>query len=332
MKILIIKQTSLGDVLHGTVSLPMIKARYPDAEIHFLTDRNSLPIVHVHPQISRLILTDFGSWQGYWIRRFFFVAGGVIRTFKELRKEKYDLAFDLQGRFRTVLYLYAARATEKWIKGNWPFLKGFRNKHLHAIQEMKNVLALAGIFDTQPPAKTHFEIDKEAVEKIAKQYSSQEHLVVINPYTGWPSKNWPLSHYETFLKTFPSGYRVLVTGEKSRQREIETLCLRVNRQDITSLAGKLNLNELAALVKRAQLLVSGEGFLVHLATAFETPVVVFFGPTLENRIGPTGRSHAILRAENCRGCYRPRCSKKCLTRISPEVAIKYSTELLGLSA
>ena len=80
-----------------------------------------------------------------WKKNTWWVLRHIFSLLKDVRKIHYDLAFDLQGRLKSVFFLYAAKADKKYVKGRWLFLKRFRRPEIHAIKEMDHVLKLAGI-------------------------------------------------------------------------------------------------------------------------------------------------------------------------------------------
>ena len=97
MKILVIKQTSLGDVLHATVPIRLLKEQYPDSHLTLLTDKSSYPVVENNPYIDVCLLIDI-----HWcIEHFWKHPVRVLRTFWrtliEVRRTVYDFVIDLQG-------------------------------------------------------------------------------------------------------------------------------------------------------------------------------------------------------------------------------------------
>jgi len=89
-----------------------------------------------------------------------------------------------------------------------------------------------------------------------------------------------------------------------------------------NVAGRLSLLEYAELVRRADVVLTGDSFPMHLACAQSTPVVALFGPTDEQRVGPVGDKALVLRAPGCRKCYRrTHCKLNCIARITPAEAL-----------
>ena len=317
MRILVIKQTSLGDVLHSTGHIRAIKQQWPDGELTLLTACGSLDIYRHSPWVDRFILVDRAAVKRRWLKEPVWTYSHMARVMAEVRRQSYDLAFDLQGAAKSVVFLYGAKAGRKFVKGRWPGIAGFRQPHLHALDEMDGVLALAGIRH----ADTHMEFATSASEAasvdrlLSRINPSGDPLIVISPFTRWASKDWPL---ESFLKVsarFASGHCVAVTGAAEMARQIDEGLARQESGAVHNLAGELSLGEFAELVKRARLLLSGDSFPMHVAVACGTRVIALFGPTDESRVGPRDGS-VVLRAPGCRKCDRASCKRGCLARIS----------------
>ncbi|MEE9447037.1 MAG: glycosyltransferase family 9 protein [Arenicellales bacterium] len=331
MNILVIKQTSLGDALHATPHLRAIKAKYPDAHLTVLTASNSAEIYQHNPHIDRLVLFDYPQFK----QNGFAQAGRSIKLIKhtlgELKTRKYDLAFDLQGLARSVIFLYLTKAKQKFAKGRWLGLKGFRNKQLHAIDEMSQVLAVANIpvanqgmeFGLAPNTQAALKLKLSAL-KVKPPY------IVISPFTRWASKNWPLEHFMQTAKRLCETHTVLITGTAQDKTLIEPVLPTPSQPNsVLNVAGAFSLAELACLMSDAALVISGDSFPMHLATAVNAPLITLFGPTDENKTGPRSENSAVLRPQDCQRCAKPNCPKACLNQISVETVIKQTEIILN---
>ncbi len=324
MNILVIKQTSLGDVLHSTGHVRALKQRFPESHLTLVTATSSADIYRHSPYVDEMILFD-----RYRVKKELFMHPlwcfrHIREVLQQIRSKHYSMAFDLQGLARTVVFLYFARAQKKYVKGRWLGLSGFRNKSLHAIREMDGVLALAGIteFDTEMEMATSLE-NEQAVDVLLNQINPNSlPLVVLSPFSRWQSKDWPLQHFAEAAERLSKDYQVVFTGAADRQQEIESLISEIDADNIESLAGKINLMEFAALVKRAAVMLTGDSFPMHIAGACNTAVVALFAPTDEKKVGPTRVSAEVIRAPDCQQCDRRNCQRACLSRISVEQAVE----------
>ena len=136
MKILLIKQTSLGDVLHMTPVIRALKKWKPEAEIDIVTDKRALGILKNNPYINKLYVLDIYKCEKEIFKsplKFFSTIKEFFSHIKEVRKKKYDIAIDLQGLERSVIFLYLCKAKKKYAKGKWAFVKSNYYVDINAI-------------------------------------------------------------------------------------------------------------------------------------------------------------------------------------------------------
>ena len=105
MKILVIKQTSLGDVLHATAALTAIRDAHPSAHLTVLTSTAAQELLKHNPNIDELIIFDRYGVKRNWWRRPVWTFQQFVQTLKVVRLNEYDLALDLQGSWKTVIFL-----------------------------------------------------------------------------------------------------------------------------------------------------------------------------------------------------------------------------------
>ena len=334
MNILVIKQTSLGDVLHSTGHVRTIKENFPDCRLTLLTADSSVDIYRHNPWVDEIILFEHSrvkrEWRRHPLRTARYIAGVISRV----RSTDFDLAFDLQGLARSVVFLYGARAGKKYVKGNWPGLGRFRNPALHAIAEMDGVLERArlSVIDTSMEFFTGA-AERHYVDRLLEQINpDNKPLLIFSPFSRWPSKDWPLHHYIDLATRIAGEYSVAVTGSPDSRRRIDHALPGECAAQPANLAGRLSLVQFAELAGRARLMLSGDSFPMHLACARNTPVVALFGPTDESKTGPVGARHEVIRAPNCTRCDHPRCRRYCLGKLSTDTVFRVLRERLAASA
>lgn len=226
MNILIIKQTSLGDLLHSTVAIDAIKSKYPEAKITYMVDESCQDIVKYNPNIDKIILFHLNSLLKLTKKNPFKALKYIYDKIIEVRSQFFDIAFDLQGLERSVIFLYFAKAKEKYVKGRYPFLKGFRNKKIHAIDEILSVLNLAGIFKKDANMSLHIPtfIDEKVLSLIEKINPDKKPLITISPFTRWETKNWGLDKFKHLLKLLAQkDYIVVLTATKEYQSSLDSI-------------------------------------------------------------------------------------------------------------
>ena len=319
MNILVIKQTSLGDVLHSTGHIRAIRRQFPEAHITLLTADTSADIYRFNPHVDRIIEFERYRIKDDWLRHPIWVINHFRKTFSKVAERQYDLALDLQGRWKSVLFLYAAKARRKLVKGRWPFLDGFRQRELHALAEMDGVLEKAGIntMDTSMEMVVSEEAQHLARNALTERGWLGGDIAVLSLFTRWPSKNWSLQCYAELIEELSGRFQIVLSGDPKDRNQVEAFMQRLGQHDVINLSGVLDLQGFAALTQLARVVVSGDSFAMHLAVACRTPVVALFGPTDETRVGPSGSNHEILRGKpDCTRCYDRNCERRCIDGIT----------------
>ena len=323
MNILVIKQTSLGDVLHISGHLRTLKENFPRSRLTLLTTPAAAEIYRHNPYVDATILFDHKAIKRDWRRRPLRVVGHVREVISQTRAPHFDLAFDLQGLARSVIFLYAARAVKKYVKGKWWGLHKFRAPELPAIAELDGVLRRAEV----RVVNTAMEFFTSRAERVfvdallARVNPEAKPLLIFSPRSRWAAKDWPLQNYAQLARDLSGEYAVVFCAAPDDRAMIARALHRMNAPAI-NLAGEISLPQFAELTSRARLMLCGDSFPMHLACAMRTPTVALFAPTDEHRTGPDGAQHRVIRAPNCLPCDRPRCPKKCLAGLPPEQVLR----------
>ncbi len=320
-KILIVKPSSFGDVIHGLPVLQALSTRFPGARIHWVVARAFASILEDHPLIDRLWVMDKDSWKR---------PGRLAGTFLELKRlrrglrdEKFDLVIDLQGLFRSAMIVSFAGAREsvgfKSAREGAPAFYKYRvetEPELHAVEKNLLIARFLGCETSEP----RFPLPRLGeVPRIAKDLGR---YAVIAPSAATLVKRWPAEHFARLaaLLPFPS---VIVAGRGDAEPGNEIARLSGGRA--VSLAGKTSLKELGALIGGAQFVVTCDSGPMHLASALGVPAFSIFGPTSPVRTGPYGSIHTVIRLEiPCSPCYtrKPCADWRCMRDITPEKVLE----------
>ncbi len=323
--ILVIKLSSIGDVVLVTASLKLLREKFPRANIHCLVGKESRAVLARCPFIDGVIAYDGKGrdrgWFGFW------------RVAATLRSYQFDKIVDLQNNRKSHLLAFFSFPRDSYgYDGKWGRLLGHRvkdrSKPLPPVEHQKEVLKLLGIESKGRsdlelwPAKTDEAYVKEMLD--AEWLGNVDNIVGINIAASekWPTKNWPLSHIARLCDLLSSrNIRVVVTGtdkDRERARALSSLV----KSKPAMLVGKTDLLQLAVLIKRCKVYVTPDSAPMHLAAAMGTPFVGLFGPTDPRRHLPPAKNFAVLKKElPCVPCYSSRCRIKthaCLLGIAPE--------------
>ncbi|HEX9910236.1 MAG TPA: glycosyltransferase family 9 protein, partial [Desulfatiglandales bacterium] len=303
MKILIVKLSAIGDVIHTLPALTALRRQYPNAQIDWLVEDAAADLVQGHAALSRAMV---------WRRREFVKllrAGklsSAVRLFLSLllalRDTRYDLIIDFQALLKSSLWIFLARGRRK--AGFDQGMAHSENSHLflneripavsmemHALDRGLRLLQALGIPDTQVLYDLPLGQEEErAAEQILVENGirSDQPFVAINPVAKWPTKLWDAERFRELAECLlKKGFQVAFTGSKEDRPVIDEIACTLS-SPVVRLDGRTSLKVLAAVYRSACVVVTTDTGPMHLAAAVGTPVVALFGPTAPWRTGPYG--------------------------------------------
>ena len=314
-KILVVKPSSLGDVVHSLPFLHVLKKKYPNAEVHWIIAKGLEGLLESNPLISRIWVIEKDKWRAF--KSLSFTLRNLNNLKKTLQEEAFDIVIDLQGLLRSGLLSYVSGA---------PVRIGFREaregaglfythkieggKDIHAVDRYLKIAGFLGcdIKNIEPPALKTGDIVQN---KINYEY------VVIAPGARWQTKKW---HPECFGELAARLNLKSVVVGSSADIEIADQVVKNSRGNAVSLAGKTSLKELIGIISRAKFVVTNDSGPMHIAAALNIPVFAIFGPTNPMRTGPYGKNNTVVKTKvSCAPCYKKKCrSVKCMDSVSVE--------------
>ncbi|MCH7808169.1 MAG: lipopolysaccharide heptosyltransferase II [Planctomycetes bacterium] len=336
-RILLVKPSSLGDVVHALPVLHGLRTRYPNARIDWLCATPFVGLLQDHPDLNEVVPFDrsrFGR-----LGRSFRVTRDFLRFVGDLRSRAYDLVIDLQGLFRsgflsratgapTRLGFVDAREGAPWFYNHRIAVDG---PDTHAVDRNYKVARLLGFADV--PVSFNLALSEavraEASERLRRLgLTSSDRVVAIVPGARWETKVWyPHRFAETIdeLQAADDVRCVLLGGpdEIALCEKIAGAC----RSTPLNLGGKTTLRQLAATLGLADCVLCHDSGAMHVAVALDRPLVCLIGPTNPRRTGPYGRGDAVLQVQlDCSPCYYRRLEQcphdhRCMRELdSPTVA------------
>ena len=344
MRILIVKLSSIGDIVHTLPSLAAIKRALPNAEVSWVVERRSAEILRDNPLVDRLIEVDTKA-----LRRGL-VSGETLRAprqqLRQLRASAFDLALDFQGLLKSaaIARLSGARrifgfSREGLREPPSRFLLSrtiLVSKQTHVIRKgLELVKGSLGI--SVPGTAKDFEFPlainpchereaQEAADGTGAGYA------ILNPGGGWPTKLWSAERFGRLADELwqKHGLHSLVTHGPG-EAELAQTVLSASKSNRAQ-AVRLSLKGFYALAKNARIYIGGDTGPTHLAVAAGAPVVGLFGPTEWWRNGsPYDEDICIERNDiDCRAdCHRRACSKWICLDIEVERVLDAVTERLA---
>jgi heptosyltransferase I len=364
-KILLIKLSAVGDVVHTIPVLNKLRRRYPAAQIDWLVTPPIAELLRHHPAITNVIEFAREEWQSPWRLTPF---ANYARLAASLRATGYDLVVDMHGQLRTALLTFATGAPvrvgfdrprpEVWSASDREF-PPLARKHawqgaregswlaythhipvptldVHAVDRYLNVGPILGLDDGA--ADFSFPIPAAAsarIEQLLRGHGiAATQLLVLAPGTVWETKHWGSGKFAEVARHFmQKGFAATLIGSR-RERAV---CAEVAQlaPGAVNFAGETSLSELAALIRRSTICVTNDSGPMHLAVALGRPVASVFGPTDAIWIGPYRRENAVLQANlPCSPCYLRQLSRcphghACMHDVSARAVIERMEAMFG---
>jgi len=364
-RILLIKPSALGDVVHTVPVLTRLRRRYPHARIDWMLTPAIADLVGLHPAISNVILFDRREL-GRFSQPGRAVAG-IMGLARQLHRARYDLVIDLHGQLRSAFFTLCTRAPVRigfdrprrknraserrlpasayrhgWTgarEGSWlaythripvPTLE------VHAVDRYLRLGEMLGFDDG--PVEFTFPLKPSAIAEAqtlrAELGLLEKPYAVIAPGTAWETKRWRTEGFAEVGREFlDRGWGVLLVGsadERERCRQVAESC-----PGASEVAGRTSLAALAALIAGAEICITNDSGPMHLTVALGRPVVSIFGPTDHVWIGPYRRANAVARVDlPCAPCYFRRLAQcphghRCMLDVSARQVIEVSDRVLA---
>jgi 3-deoxy-D-manno-octulosonic-acid transferase/heptosyltransferase-1 len=332
MNILIVKLSAIGDVIHTLPSLAALRRCYPQAHISWVVEEAAADLLLDHPMLDRVLVSRRKSWvrdlrEGRDRTAVLHEIGGFLRT---LRDRPYEIVIDFHGLLKSAILVYLSRGRRKLGYDSLQEGSGLilnekipEDMGKHAVERYLDFPRHLGCDTSRPEfpialQDAHFKRVRELLA--AKTVDTTRGFVAVSPVAYWETKLWDETKFAAVCDRIVRelGLPVVFTGESpegpiSRIRSLM-------QAPSASAAGETSLRELAALYKKAAVLLTTDSGPMHLAAAVGTPVVALFGPTSPERTGPYGEGHVVIRKNmDCSPCFRKACDTlECMKAISVE--------------
>ncbi len=346
MKILIVKLSSIGDIIHTLPTLAAIRRALPDAEISWAVERSAAEILCGNPLIDNLIEVDTRSLRGRKIVVEFLLNFG--RQLKKLRVSDFDIALDFQGLLKSAAIAKLSKATRRYgfSKKNLrePASRFLLHETFEAAQEAsiyrKNLTLAQKSLNIPIPAENAYEFpidtnDAHRREASAIIEKTGANYAILNPAGGWTTKLWTAEKFGALAdKLWEENNLTSVITTAPHEIKLAEKALRGSRSGKAMLA-QPTLKGFYELAKRAAVYVGGDTAPTHLAVAANTPVVGIFGPTEWRRNGsPHEQDICVERNDiTCRvDCHRRVCENWICLDISVETVYQAVQKRLKLNA
>lgn len=327
-RILVIRLSSLGDIILTTPVLRLLREHFPAARIDFVIKAEHQEVLREHPCVDRLLPVDTSQ--------------PLRRAVRVVRETHYDLVLDLHRNLRSVWLGYRSRARLRLayrkhslrrallVHLKWNTLRGA------ASVPERYAAPLRRLGVTAPLPQTEVHVDAASAAAVAKYLSDNSlqgkdrRLIAVAPGSRWGTKQWPVARFAEAAQALAARYgaAIVMLGDHHDQPLVEVFRRQVEAPVIDAV-GQLPLMQTAALLQQCRLLLCNDSGLMHMATALQVPVVAVFGPTVE-ALGfyPfQAVAQVISHPLSCRPCTTkgahrcPRGHHDCMRQIAPRQVV-----------
>jgi heptosyltransferase I len=310
-RILIVRLSSMGDVIHALPAARALRAAFPKAMIGWLIEQRWVELLCAPgtplrgPRSAQRPLVDWVHPVNLvgWRRSFFSLSTvqSIARVWNDVRAAHYDISVDLQGAIRSAVLarwsgapaVYGAAEPRESPASLW-YTRKIVTRGAHVIEQQLSLIeAVTQARVSRPRAELPRDPTAEAVigERLAKRQITD--FAILNPGAGWGAKRWPAERYgQVAGQLLTLGLRTILNYGPG-ERELAEAAQSTSGGSAEAM--NCTITELIALTRRARLFIGGDTGPLHLAAALDIPVVAIFGPTDPARNGPYGTRCIVLR-------------------------------------
>lgn len=311
-RILIVRLSAMGDVIHTLPAVAALHEAFPEATIDWLIEGRWAELLCVpgvprrgprsaqRPLVDNIHTVKLVQWRKSLLT--LATVQQIATVWNDVRDMHYDLAIDLQGAIRSAVLARFSGAREVFGAAEprespaslW-YTRQAITHGTHVVEQ--NVSLIESLAQRKlkiPEAALPRDLRAEA--RISEMLAAEKlrDFVIVNPGAGWGAKRWPAERYgQVALAISQQGIRSIINygpGEESLAEMVRVA------SDGTALAWKCSISQLIALTRRARVFIGGDTGPMHLAAALRIPVVAIFGPTDPARNGPYGTRSVVLRS------------------------------------
>lgn len=319
MKILVVRLSSLGDILHLFPAISDLRRKFPDAVIHWLVEPSFAEAVSWHAAVDKVVTVPLRAHKKVWWK----LPGFLSKLRQRLQAEKYDVVLDAQGLLKSAVlsrlpgvpvYGFDADSARESICAKLYQRTAHIPDGLHVIEKNRELVSQMFGTETQPPQdfgleKFRDEHPQNELSEELKEIGDQPYVVFLHGTT-WNSKYWPEAAWTDLIHKFSQGgMRCLLPwgNEAERQRANR---IKAAGGNMVWVLPELSLTVLMEILLHCQAFVSVESGIGHLAAALDIPGVMLHGPTAPGYSGVLGKACLHITSDiYCSPCFKRDCPR-----------------------
>ncbi|MBR6163439.1 glycosyltransferase family 9 protein [bacterium] len=344
IKILIVRLSALGDVIHTLPLLSALKELYPKSVIDWIVEDKASQFLRNNPLINNLFVVPKKKWKKR--KNKFQNFSDFISIVKRLRETDYDLIIDVQQLLKSAVWVGAAKGKRKIAQeGGREFSTLFSNEiiktdrkifdiNYHVVKRNLDIAKYLGWSGAEIkfPLPPSINSAKEKADELLKEIKNEKPTIILAPSTTWSNKHWKNENWAKLIKTFSDKANIIITASANEKKLTDEI-ISMSEKEVINLTGKTNLKELREVLSRADIVISPDSGSAHIAWAVNKPkVITLFFSTSRNRTAPFGENYYSVQSdEDCSPCMKRKCrfqTEECRNKIDTEKIINIVNNIL----
>lgn len=339
-RILIIRPSAIGDVIMASPMIHALRQAYPEARLIWLAEPQVADLLRANPELDGVVFWPKSRWRELLKKGQLLSLSREIKSLAgELRREKFDLALDVQGLLRSRLLAWLSGARERvGFDSREPgrfLMSRIVSKGPQSTRMSSEYCHLMGELGLNPgefrPSIVVAPEDRQVARDLLQGVGSD--FVLIAPFTTRPQKHWFEERWGLLVKQIEGRFGLPVVIAGGPGDEEASRRIRVNAQGrIFDFTGKTSLGQAAAMIERSALVIGVDTGLTHLGTAFSRPTVALFGSTCPYLETASPLTQVLYENLPCAPCRRkPTCNGEfhCMQALTVEKVVAAAENLLG---
>jgi lipopolysaccharide heptosyltransferase I len=325
LKILILKPSSLGDVIQALPVLRLLKLHHPTSEIFWWVDASLASLLEGDPDLTGIIPFRRRRWASPWHW------GEAWDSLRSIQGHRFDWVIDLQSLLRSglVAWLAGGRLTvglddpREGARGFYDLIVPRPSYYTHAVDWYLGALPLLGV--TVHPNFSWLPERPNVAQAVREKWRpGPGRWIALQPGARWLNKRWPAEHFAELVRQLAKRFaevRFAILGSEA-DRELGQRVTGDATACCLDLTGRLTLPEMVEWIRLCEVMITNDTGPMHVAAALNKPVVALFGPTEPRRTGPYGQLDRVLQHPlPCVPCMKDTCHYRqpleCLRGITP---------------
>ncbi|MGB7589755.1 MAG: glycosyltransferase family 9 protein [Terriglobia bacterium] len=302
LRFLVIRLSSIGDIVHALPAVAALGQSFPKAEIHWVIENRYASLLAGNPYVHRIIPLDTLSWRGSLPPAS--IVKETVKTFMGIRRVAYEAVVDFQGLWKSAMIALLSGVKERvGLAEHWlvePSAAVLYTERVsaagrqHVVEESLALVEYLGARagPWQFPLPHTPEADQYVDGQLARLEARD--FMLVNPGGGWKAKRWAPENYALLLRHLESRFsgKILLTGSPGENELISGILDGAGTKRASYFPSSVV--QFIALARRAKLFLGGDTGPLHLAAAVGTPLVAIHGPTDPARNGPFNKADIAL--------------------------------------